>query len=302
MRIIATILVMSLCARVSAQRLRFTDQGNQWVTIGSYGIVGTTTLRTMNYGADTTLYGTTYKRISNADLFFVREDTIANKVYYRSFNSLDTSENILYDFNLKIGDTIRPLGARYGVLDSVYNVDSVWINLRKYKIFSMTPSKKTGGIPYTVIEGIGCTNGPTFPVSNNGCVEFQQSLVCFSRSGYYPAVNAAINYCGRYPYRSNFVNSVGCALGTYNISKEEATFTILPNPANDYIEITSTGKLEPNTFFSVYDAGGRCVTHTMGISQNTTTINTSLLNDGLFMVIIQNNNGIIKKEKVIVQH
>ena len=76
---------------------------------------------------------------------------------------------------------------------------------------------------------------------------------------------------------------------------------VSPNPATDHIDITSDQPFAPNTFITVYDMSGRFVFRTHAEQQSVLTINTADWIDGLYIVIVQDNTGIIKKEKVVVR-
>lgn len=78
------------------------------------------------------------------------------------------------------------------------------------------------------------------------------------------------------------------------------TIQIAPNPATDHIDITATSQFTPNTFISVFDRSGRCIYRAPAELQNELTINTSTWIDGLYMVTILNDEGIVKKEKIVI--
>jgi hypothetical protein len=75
---------------------------------------------------------------------------------------------------------------------------------------------------------------------------------------------------------------------------------ISPNPANDFIHITTNKQFDNNTLISVFDVTGRLIDNSKADNQNAVTINTSAWNAGLYMVVIQNSSGVIRREKVAV--
>lgn len=88
--------------------------------------------------------------------------------------------------------------------------------------------------------------------------------------------------------------------GVKNINPDNVV-SISPNPANDQLKITINRTNSNNTFISVYDMSGRCIYRTDAGIQNELAINTSSWIDGLYMVIVQDNEGIVKKEKVVIR-
>ena len=78
--------------------------------------------------------------------------------------------------------------------------------------------------------------------------------------------------------------------------------SISPNPASNLINITANTSLNQITLVTVYDVTGKALFRTNIYLQNTLTINTSSFPDGLYMVIIQDNNRIIQKQKIVINH
>jgi len=335
MRHIYTILLLSIAIQATGQKVRFTDSTNQWTTLSLRGGDLCSFQNTFTYGADSTISGITYRYmrdssslyvpgscmgpgfcmggVGNLFNYLIREDTSAGLVYY--FNTVDTSEHVLFNYNLHVGDSITYLFPSTSITDSVASIDSTLINGVYHKIFNMQSKSNPTGRNYTVLEGIGCTNSPTFPAWFPGCFEYTESLVCFSEHGAYPTASAPINSCASYNsypcsnlYIPSFHNISGCVgaitatLAENNINKQTPSATISPNPTIDHIDITSDHPFASNTFISAYDMSGRCVFRTQAEQQNTMTINTRDWIDGLYMIIIQDNTGIVKKEKIIVQH
>lgn len=102
----------------------------------------------------------------------LRQDTTARTVYFFSFN--DTIERLYYDFNLHAGDTIRTYlqSTCYAGDTIISEEDSVLINGNYRKRWKIPVFFG----PEYIIEGIGNTSGPFFPV----CTWFEGGavLVC----------------------------------------------------------------------------------------------------------------------------
>ncbi len=332
MKHIPTILLLVFAINTNAQKIRFTDSTNHWTTLSLRGGDLCSFQNTFSYGADTTVSGISYRYMRESSSLFipgscmgsgfcmgggadsfnylVREDTTSGIVYY--INPFDTLEHLLFNYNLNVGDSITYLFPSNSFTDSVASIDSTLINGIYHKIFNMQNKGNPTGRNYTILEGIGCTNSPTFPAWFPGCFEYTESLVCFSEHGTYPTASAPINSCAAYSsypcsylFIPSFHNIAGCvgALATSNAKKQTPFLTITPNPATDHIDITSEHPFAQNTFVTVYDMSGRSVFRTQAEQKSSVTINTSEWRiDGLYMIIIQDNSGIIKKEKMVVQH
>lgn len=86
--------------------------------------------------------------------------------------------------------------------------------------------------------------------------------------------------------------------GYLGIHKTEATnFKLYPNPANESFQIT--GNFDSNATVTILDQAGRIVKSSMELN-NITTINTSDLNQGLYLVEIT-NNGVKTSKKITVE-
>ncbi len=330
MKPILTVLLLFITLSAGAQKIRFSDSTNQWTTLSVNGD-GCYFQTSFRYGADTIIHGITYRKLfGNGSQYFgyhdvcycglpefgsqyyygIREDTIAGLVYYivSSPGVPDTLEHLLYNYNLNVGDSINYAFGGGSHTDTVVSMDSTPINGIYHKIFNFQNKVLGFHLSYTVLEGVGCTNSPIFPTFFGGCFEYSESLVCFYENGMLPAAHAPINSCAANspsctPYFDGniFDNIMNCGsfLSVKTINKQ-TTFAIDPNPATDHIDIISDRPFAPNTSISVYDMTGRCILRTPAEQQNSVSINTGAWADGLYMVIIQDNNGILKKEKIVV--
>ena len=331
MKPILIILLFSIALNASAQKIRFTETTNQWMTTSVNGD-GCYFSTYFSYGTDTIIHGITYRKLFGngsqysgyhdmcycgtyefaAQYYYgIREDTIAGMVYYigLSTGGADTQEHLLYNYNFNVGDSITYTFGGGSHTDTVVSIDSTLINGVYHKIFNFQNKVLGFQLSYTVLEGVGCTNSPVFPTFFGGCFEYGESLVCFYENGILPAAHAPINSCGSCtpncpPYFNGtiFDNILNCGsmLSVKTINEQTPSITITPTPATDHIDITSDHPFPSNTFITVYDMSGKSVFRTSAEQQNTMTINTSECIEGLYMIIIQDNSGIIKKEKVVI--
>ena len=199
---------------------------------------------------------------------FLREDTTARKVYTYDINS--SIENLLYDFNTQIGDTLNYINNGYFIVDTIYNIVTLDGKTRKF-----VGSNTFGNISYDYfIEGLGGIAGPFhYPFS---VFEFGPWLMCTSDLNqnqiYQPNLNV---FC------YNF------ATGINSIPNDQYTLKIEPNPSTDYVNILVNqlfGNIDQVVF---HDLLGNVV-----LSQKQSNkISTQNLQSGIYFIKVQNENG-----------
>jgi len=233
MKNIILILLFSLVfVSTFGQKIRFSDSTNVW-----YGynwdladVPHYANPYTYAYTGEIIINDTLYKQIGSGNL--IREDTVLNKVYL--------GKNLLYDYNLHVGDTFNFAGVRPHYVSAM---DSVLINSAWYRTWHFVPindSSQAGIMPaeYDVIAGIGCLNDPFYP-ANPVFSEVNITLTCFSNKGITPPLN---RFVGDY-----FNNSTSCSLtfglAVKNTKINDVTTEIFPNPANTDLTIASTKNL-----------------------------------------------------------
>ena len=211
------------------QKIKFSDSTNVWEMLRCSFDVNVTCQRVENardtgrYWTDTVFNGKSYFRIHSSDLLnFYREDTINKKVFIRYYNTifgtLDTVDEILYDYKWQLGDTVRYHQMGYmSTVAWVSNIDSTQISGMWYKVwhFYVTDSVSHPILAnYSVIEGIGCTNGLTFPVNSLQAApwwEISLQLICFSNSGVSPHLSNPVSTHG-ISGSVNFDNNFSCII------------------------------------------------------------------------------------------
>ncbi|MFI5142048.1 MAG: PKD domain-containing protein, partial [Bacteroidia bacterium] len=153
---------------------------------------------------DTLIKNITYSKIMlsrGGTPFFVREDVFAKKVFIRTVN--DTSEVILYDFSLNVGDTLYAKHgwcAGYKLIVRSINTVNTLSGLRN----NFTLSDASGYNGYSTIEGVGCPGDPFLnffpggdPVSQLVCNYQYQTQIYDCACGYTcgnPNCNASYTY------------------------------------------------------------------------------------------------------------
>ena len=110
-----------------------------------------------------------------------------------------------------------------------------------------------------------------------------------------------------YFYRLRQVDTNGQWSHTHIISiKRNDVFMISPNPANEYINISSLANSLSSYTVSFYNIEGRKVLSTKLQSQNSnskTSIRTVAMPVGLYLVMVESvDGGLVYKTKILIQH
>ncbi len=220
------------------QKIRFSDSTNRW----HYYLWGDATIPPISiplidyYLDDTIIHSLVYRTLKHGygTNVFIREDSVTQKVYaiWTTPPGNDTTEQLLYDYNLTIGDTFNTTLIKYKVTAK----DSVIINLLTYHTWRMHPFFVDSSIlvpgnftnDIVVIEGIGSINDPCFPLAPFS-FEAITNLNCFSNRGTTPPLSDTV---GRY-----FNNTTSCTstfgLGTNNYISHSNKSIVLPNPITE---------------------------------------------------------------------
>jgi hypothetical protein len=206
-----------------------------------------------------------------------RNDSVNKKVYY-NYNSTDT---LLYDFNLNLGDTLPSTYNHYSLIDFVATIDSVLIGNDFHKRFGIANFDNPNWVYAYLIEGIGSTLGLLsnieFPF------EFGSTLECFIQDGItlYPDMN----------YTCDLITGLGPELNA------KFNFHINPNPFSTYARISMGGQID-SAEFRLYNALGTEVCKLKDITDGT-LIDGSILPAGIYLFKIISNNVILQMGKVI---
>ncbi len=189
-----------------------------------------------------------------------------------------------------------------------------------------TPSSYTvtgdlNGCTNTAIVSVGVNQGPTVTASAS------QSTLCLDGSNG-PSILTASTTASAYTW-SNGANTLTTSVTptlttTYTVTATQAgcssnalvtvtvfdctgikeltndNISIFPNPTNGIVNISISYELAGNTSIEVYDAIGKLVIKE-NLTNNTSTINLSKVEDGMYVFKIINNNRAIKIGKVVKQ-
>ncbi len=223
---------------------------------------------TYKFGEDTIVNNKKYRKLlyaynSDSDSNFkyantiVREDS--NRVYFRNFNDTlyrgyhegyydSVNEQILYDFNLNIGDTISVGGIAAGESTSgnffytIIDVDTIIIDNTPLKRLIIEDKEHGLGIQFEWIEGIG---------SNFGLVTRYWSIDGYSPELFCCSQNGEIIYQSK---TARQYNACCIFVGIDDVSNFD--INIYPNPTTSNVNID----IENNhAFLIMFDMTGKII-------------------------------------------
>lgn len=210
---------------------------------------------------------------------FLREDS--SKVYK---NQGLTSDELLYDFSMQIGDTINNLCPFV-----VTTIDSVVLNnLEVRKRITLEPVYLAN--PNLVwIEGIGSTSGLIdYPITH--CLSDVYSLIlCFYRNDSLIFESDPVA-----PYFPNYGCYVDITLPTEDLS--QTGIQIYPNPFVNKINIDQTN--HNSLSCSIYSIQGELII-TKTINQRLGSIDLSWLATGMYILSLKNEDGQQFYQKIV---
>ena len=308
--LLTVLITLLITVGVDAQRIHFTDTTNRWTVLSDGG--GTeywAKITTFTYRAtDTIFLGQTYKRLSSrqdiiehnpgaspinnsADMFGFREDTALQRIY--CFDARDSVEAIVYDANWSIGDSIQ---SRYmGVSYYIRAIDSTNMAGQWYKVFHFNKDHlgtMQGLDAYSIVEGIGCTSGPGFPLSprvDYSVGEGGFNLICFQTEATSPTISPTVGY-GRAGYGRLYDNT-GCAHLTVGVQKgDNLSMSVIPSPAtgNAVLQCSETvSRLD----VTIYDFTGRIVRQYHAANSNAIKIGSSITMPGMYFFRAKTGGG-----------
>jgi len=262
-------------------------QGNRWniqyiphpseFKCGRISIPDSTGTEILKISADTTIInGIIYKNLIssydsmatvNSSIGLIREDTVAQKVYFMGGNGYIPWEVLLYDFNVKVKDTIS-----YYIVDSI---DSIKIGTRFHKRIQLN-----NGIIW--VEGIGSLDGlitSAMEMPLCGTI-YTRTLLCFYNH------DSLIYQPNNVTYKDCFYPTIYVGI---NSLEHKSNFALHPSPAGDNITINS--KNDENYFVEVIDIQGKILISKKILNQ-TDQINLQGIKSGIYFVRITSRQDI----------
>jgi len=169
----------------------------------------------------------------------LRQDSILKKVFF--VQPSNNFEELLYDFNLGIGDTLDSSFNSFADFNFISNIDSVLVGSNFHKRFILSSQFDTNYA--AIIEGVGSTLGLFKNLVNPNFIMYAGShLKCFN------------HYADNYPDTSACVFTIGID----ETKQDPNFFSIYPNPIISESTINFNHWI-PNAELSLYDLHGRLV-------------------------------------------
>ena len=259
------------------------------------------------YDGDTIIEGIYYKKVAAVVLpltsgncctvpeglgaGFLRQDIAEKKVYWR--NQWTNGDTLLYDFTLNVGDTLNSFlnyPDPWTEPKTILSIDSVLVGTSYRKRFNIDTNIFRTEYTYSIIEGVGSTDGFS-GVHENNAWQFGISLTCFSENGnlvYTPQNNPDTIPCGDLPVAVNDLPQ-----------QSGEIVSIFPNPASEKITLTCKESSLPLKVI-IYDMLGR---KQLEIEKNIECpeIDISGLPQGIYFLRAENNKSLLTIKKFVKQ-
>lgn len=248
---------------------------------------------------DTVLNGLTYHRLSvpifessapvgcpqsgswtspGYSIGFIREDTSLKKVYIK--RNISTQEELLYDFNMEVGDTLQGYIANPTEVDVVQSIDSVLVGSGYRKRWNIN-------IPYQInfIEGIGSIAGLVERSPGNITDQSNYLTTCFTQNNIHLYVSGNFN--------CNLIDNV-----TNQINDQEF-FSVHPNPFNEIATVSHNLPVE-NLEGSLYNTYGQLVRKNIDVKSKSFQIARESLNPGIYFLQLETGGKVYRNIRLFI--
>jgi hypothetical protein len=208
----------------------------------------------------------------------IKEDIFQKKIYVVASN--DTLVQLLYDFNMNVGDSLKGYLSLCDGCSTVASVDSIFIGGTYRKQWNLQVG--TDSDLFHIIEGIGSSAGMLNIVTH---FEYYSNLDCFSQ-----------NDQTLYPY---YISSAGCALLTSReeLNEQGNDFTLFPNPTKGKFQITSDQKTDR---IEISDVFGNII-YCSEINNTFSEIDLSGFPSNIYFVKLNDRKGNYVVKKIVKQ-
>ncbi len=245
---------------------------------------------------DTLFAGNNYHKVysqTNVLRGFYRES--AKKIYAKIINYLDTSELIIYNFNLNVGDTFydkRAANSPFTLFTYKYLLTSITTttltnDVRKQFNFSWVgqmgapPSYTNLGMVcnFSWIEGLGSVKG----IFNNRV--FEEGTECFNAA---LISNASTAYLRCFEHKGIQRMTQTCLTLNTNEQSDNYTISLYPNPTINYLNIESNTLAFESYQIQLFNNLGQSIL-VKEIRESKTQIDLSALTQGMYFVKVYKN-------------
>ena len=303
------LLVVVYSFQTHAQRIQLTDTLNEWTIYHTgYAMPDYFTDRyTLKLGADTFLFGHTYKRtyytLQHTGTVGggggvglgrgYREDTVLHKAWCLLED--DSLEHLIYDGNWQVGDSIK-WRMRNGGINSFYTIsgiDSSLVSGQWHRVFHVQNYNSAAGF-FDIIDGIGSSCGLAVS-ARPATFEDSWTLCSFTNAGMRPAISPGIGI-GKL-----VTNTANCTLSVIETSTQIQTAIVVPNPINDASKIVWKYPIKDG-LVQIYNMSGKVVRRYDIRGQSSIRPDLNSSEPGIYFYrIIDNSDGTILTGNFLIQ-
>ena len=298
MKKLLLIVLFANCFSIFGQDYKpLLDNYNEWNLTYCYNNMCTQDYYYTN--GDTIVDGMNYKVLDGYHYisrgFLLREDVAQKKVYIKTILPNITTDHLLYDFSLEVGDSIDiknpytpfPTDAGYYKLDSIIPRPLVDGNNYKHFYLSPTITNNTGTNNAIWVEGVGSLSLINAP-GGNPITNGVGRVACMFKNGisFYSDLDI-IDECEPY-----FI------LDTPSYTNEMSTIKAIATPTTNVFEIIN---IENITTIDLYDLKGVNLDTFTSNNQNSIYLNLTKHQSGMYLLILNSNNNRFQSLKIIVK-
>lgn len=259
----------------------------------TYNLRGDTIINKLKYSILSEVFrdycnGPTGELTYYATVGYIREDTLKH-VYIRGFNGIK-NDSLLYDFNLKLGDTLPPLFITASDMEPyvVSSIDSLLVGTLYRKQFIIKYKAISGGnyLYDSITEGIGSWHGLLGEI--NCCPDANPpgQLNCFKHNN-----DSIIGKNCEFLY-----------VGVNDLQTKQIQFTLFPNPTGTNVTLSYQLPLnESKGILRLYNTMGQLI-KTSNISSGNGTIeeDISALPTGVYYYTLSLEGVVMATNKLAI--
>lgn len=213
----------------------------------------------------------------------IRQDINNKKVFIVPPSS--SSEQLLYDFNMTVGDTLKGYLAPTNPLskpDIVQTIDSILIGSTYRKRWRLNSL-------YAIdfIEGVGSTYGLVEPSPGNITDQRANWLACFKQDGLIQYINTI------------YTNSCSTIITSLSQNESSGRVKLFPDPFFTQATLQSEEHLQ-NATLIVYNSVGQEVSRMDHLTGQTFVLKRYNLPGGLYFFMITENGKAVSADKFII--
>lgn len=297
-KLLVVFILLSASNHIYAQSYKpLLDYYNEWNLRFCFASICDTDLYYTN--GDTIVDGMNYKVLDGYHYisrgFLLREDVAQKKVYLKVILPSSTTDYLLYDFSLAVGDSIDmknpvtpfPEDAGYFTIDSIVPRPLVDGNNYRHFYFSPSSSNTVSTNNAIWVEGVGSMSIITAP-SGDPDINGVGRVACMFKNGtsFYSDLEI-IDECV-----PQFI------LGTTSFQIENSTVKAIATPTTNVYEIIN---IEYGSTIDLYNLTGVILETLENHNTDSITLDLNKYQSGIYVLIFKSNNGRKQILKIIVE-